>query len=153
MTCLKNIFLIFLVCITTNSFAQSYDEISIDSLEIWIEQRVENSKNGVQEIVKMPFVVRSLAWGCVCPEYYIGVSPNTLEGPWISPVLPKEFPTSDENGHSLVVIGRFTGKMITLELDSHFHEESNDYVLPEFQIISWNLNNEGYDVQVPKVVQ
>ena len=101
----------------------------------------------------MPFVVRSLGWGCMCPDYYIGVSPNTQEGPWISVIAPDDFPVSDTKGYSLIVTGVFTGDSV----EEDFRNEDGEpeewlYKMPEFKIHNWKENRMDYDVPAPKVI-
>jgi len=118
-----------------------------------MDQRVENAKKGIKEKVKMPMVVRSMGWGCECPAHYIGVSAGTNDGPWISAVTPKKFPTMDESGHSLVVVGYFTGKVIEQDMRNADGEpEEWLYKTPEFQVLSWEENKKDYEVDVPKVI-
>ena len=137
-----------------NVFTQDITyENCIDTLDNWIEKRVENAKNGKKEFVEMPFVVRSFGWGCECPEHYIGISPYTQEGPWISPLAPKNFPKIDTAGYSLIVKGYFTGKMIEEDLrDSEGMPEEWLYKMPEFKIKSWQINEEGYNAGPPKII-
>lgn len=135
-----------------NLHGQTYMD-KADSVKTWMDQRVENAKKGINEKVKMPMVVRSTGWGCECPVHYIGVSSTTNDGPWISAVAPKKFPTMDETGHSLVAVGYFTGKIIEQDMRGPNGEpEEWLYKTPEFKIISFEENKKDYDVDAPKVI-
>lgn len=136
--------------ITYQQFADSLQ----GDFETWVTERVENAKKGIVEKIEMPMVVRTRAWGCRCPDNYMGVGVNTKEGPWIFPVSTKKLPTPDENGHSLVVVGHFTGKIIDLDLREG-EEEPDEwfYHLPEFKITSWKKNTRDYEVDAPKIIK
>jgi hypothetical protein len=124
------------------------------SAQAWMDLRVKNAKHGIKENVEMPFVVRSTGWGCICPDYYIGISPLVAEGPWVFPITPDGFPVSDSIGHGLVVTGFFTGKITELDLRSNKDDpEEWLFKLPEFKIISWKGNNQGYNVHSPWVIK
>jgi hypothetical protein len=125
-----------------------------DSVKIWMDKRVENAVNGIKEKVEMPFVVRSTGWGCRCPDSYIGVSPSVGDGPWVSPVKPKKFPSVDSVGHSLIVQGYFTGKWVTEDLRNEDGEpEEWLYKMPEFKITAWRKNKLEYDVPAPFILK
>lgn len=130
----------------------TYDEF-VDSLQHWIDIRVTNAAEGIEEHVEMPFVVRSLGWGCMCPDHYLGVSPFVQEGPFIHPLVPDNFPVSDHDGHSLIVRGYFTGRHV----DEDFRDENGEpeewlYTLPEFKIESWEKNDQEYEVAAPFIL-
>ena len=142
-----------LLYITCLSQKHSYSDC-VDTLQLWLEKRIQNAQNDKNEIIKMPFVVRTLGWGCRCPEHYIGVSTNTHEGPWIAPVAPDNFPKPDTIGYSLIVTGYFTGKIIELDLRNHNGEPDEWlYKIPEFKISDWELNTAGYGVHPPKKIE
>jgi len=90
----------------------------------WVAERIENANKGIKEIVKMPLVVRFTGWGCLCPDYYMGISPFTQEGPWIEPIASKKFPSTSFDGHSLIVKGYFTGKMIPIDFNPYYALEN-----------------------------
>jgi len=142
---MKNLILTIVCLFSLNLvFGQS----DSDSLQKWVDLRVENAKLGKNEKVKMVMAVRTLGWGCRCPDHFIGISPNTQEGPFISPVLPNNLPLSDTIGYSLIVEGYFTGKIIDLDLRSSEDEpEEWFYHLPEFTITKWKMNKKGYDAK------
>jgi hypothetical protein len=153
---MKHAWLALLFCLF---FSQVADAQSVyfadygDSLQIWLNLRVENARKGLKETVEMPLVVRSTGWGCMCPDHYIGVSPLTQEGPWISPIVPEKFPVSDSMGYSLVVKGFFTGKMKKIDLRNEAGEPADWlYTVPLFKITSWKNNSEEYSVDAPKVI-
>jgi hypothetical protein len=161
---MKRIFipLFFLLCIDI-SFAQTdsslhpltYMEMALgDSVKKWLDIRVANAKNGIKETVQVPFVVRTLAWGCMCPDNYIGVSPNLGDGPWVFPLASKKFPKSDTIGYSLIVTGYFTGRMKTIDLRNKEGEPPEWlYVIPEFKVLSWVENKKEYDVEAPHLIK
>ncbi len=132
---------------------QTYEDVA-DSVQYWMEERVANATEGIHEVVEMPFVVRSLGWGCLCPDHYIGVSPFTQEGPFIHPVSPANFPVSDRDGHSLVVTGFFTGKWVEEDYrDENGEPEEWLYKLPEFKILSWRRNEMDYEIFPPRIIE
>jgi hypothetical protein len=117
-----------------------------DSVQNWVDARVENAKAGKKEKVKMVMAVRTLAWGCKCPDHYMGVSSNNQEGPFISPTYPNSLPLSDTIGYSLIVEGYFTGNIIDQDMrDSEDEPEEWFYHLQEFTITKWTKNKKGYD--------
>lgn len=155
----KNLFIIFLFFIIggyTHVYSQITYNTFADSLQGdfkgWVEQRVENAKNGIKEKIEMPLVVRTLAWGCRCPDNYIGVGVNTQEGPWIFPITKKPLPKPDQKGYSLIVTGYFTGEMKNIDLRQNSEEPDEwNYTIPVFQITGWVKNTKGYDTPAPTV--
>jgi len=150
----KFVILIFALLAKSLGFGQApvYEDAA-DTLDNWIEQRITSAQLGIKEKVEMPFVVRTLGWGCMCPDYFIGVSPNVQEGPWISPIVPRKFPVSDTVGYSLIVTGHFTGKWV--EIDLRNGEEEPDewlYTVPEFKIRRWKANEVDYSVFPPRII-
>jgi len=103
----------------------------------WFDQRVVNAKKGKKEIIEMPLVVRSRGWSCDCPLYYMGDSPLSSTGFWISPVIPQtgKFPQSDSLGHVLWVKGFFTGR--TTKESYGDPMDSIIYICPVFKIKTW----------------
>ena len=92
----------------------------------------------------MPLVVRSWGWGCDCPLYYMGDSPLSTTGFWVSPIIPSTgaFPHSDSLGHVLWVRGFFTGKTVKEE----YYDDSEDstfYKCRVFKIKSWKEESTG----------
>jgi hypothetical protein len=155
MNAIKLLILATFLFSTSPIFAQNETYFDgIDSLNSWMDQRMENAKKGIVEKVEMPFAVRTLGWGCMCPDSYIGVSPNVGEGPWVEPIAPNDFPTSDTLGYSLVVTGYFTGKIIEIDLRNEEGEpEEWLYKVPEFKVISWTENTKGYDIHPPRILK
>ena len=133
--------------------AQStFDEFG-DSTRTWLEERVSNAQQFIHEHVEVPFVVRSTGWGCMCPDYFIGINPGMQEGPFIGAVPSTGFPTVDSTGASLIVVGYFTGKIVDIDLrNEDLEPEEWLYHVPEFMIISWRKNELGYDAIAPHVV-
>lgn len=110
----------------------------------WVKARKEDKR-----LVQLPLVVRSGGWGCDCPETYIGVHTNYNEGfPWLKIITKADFPKMNEKGHSLIAKGNFTGNI--LEEKSNPDEET--YTLYEFEVISWEENTKGEDVNKPMIV-
>lgn len=145
--------LLLLLIINGSLFAQNFFEAQ-PTLDIWVNKRVLNAQMGIHEIVEFPIAVRTKAWGCRCPFHYIGIGVNTVEGPWISPIAPKDFPVSDEHGYSLIVKGFFTGKQLINDYRKKADEPKDwVYTLPEFKILSWRKNDLEYDVSPPKVLK
>lgn len=101
--------------------------------------------------VEIPLAVR----GCRCPEHYPGVGTTVKKAPflWLKNVS-KDFPPSDETGHSLIVAGHFTGKTKTPDLrtGSDGPHEWN-YRLPVFEIGRRKENTPGYDVPAPHAIK
>lgn len=138
--------ILFFLLIFLSSFSFVFGQPDSDSVQKWVDLRVENAKAGKKENVKMVMAVRTLAWGCRCPDYYMGVSPNNQEGPFIFPVTQYDFPTSDTIGYSIIVEGYFSGKIIDLDLrESEDEPEEWFYHIPEFIITKWKNNKKGYD--------
>lgn len=152
---IKKILLIYIFASVTSSSIWSqitYTEFA-DSISTWVNNRVENSKNGLVEKVEIPFVVRTLAWGCICPDNYMGVYPNTQEGPWIYPVYSKKLPSPNQNGYSFIATGYFTGTIKELDLRSNESDpEEWLYKVPEFKIISLRKNKNGEGTLAPKII-
>lgn len=125
----------------------------VDSLDAWVQTRVEKADSGIKEMIEMPVAVRSTAWGCECPDYYIGVGTNVKEGPWIYPSGAVHLPPTSRTGVALWVKGYFTGKIITVDFHSSFPELNEMvYQVPEFVVVSFKMNRKGYDVPFPYIV-
>jgi|GEM_PF-2501336 len=145
--------ILVLIKVAASAQSQTYEEFG-DSIQNWLEQRISNANKGIKEKVEMPFAVRTLGWGCMCPDNYIGISPNVQEGPWIAPKAPKNFPVSDTIGYSLIVTGYFTGKWKEKDFRNKDGEPQEWlYKMPEFNIISWRENKLGYETPPPKVIK
>jgi hypothetical protein len=142
------ILLAFCLLLPDPAKAQTYDDV-VDNLNEWLKDRVERH----DERLEFPLCVRSQAWGCVCPDAYMGISPNTQEGPWIFVLASEDFPVVDEEGHSLIVVGRFTGEY-KVQGSSEEEEEfgGSFYTMPIFELESWRINDLGYDVPAPKIL-
>ncbi len=144
--------IIFLNLFGNHLNAQVYEDC-VDTLQTWVDKRVENAKKGKKEVIEMPMVVRSTGWGCLCPTHYIGISPYTHEGPWIHIKASKKFPKMDQNGHSLIVTGYFTGKMVKEDFrDENGEPEEWLYTIPEFKIKSWRINSQSYEARPPRII-
>jgi hypothetical protein len=125
-----------------------------DSVQAWVDARVERAAAGQAEQVEMPLCVRSLGWGCQCPDAYIGASPSTQEGPWIWVEARRRFPKVNATGHSLIVTGSFTGQWKTQDLRNADGEpEEWLYTMPVFKVTSWRKNPSYDQTPAPKVLQ
>ncbi|MFN8395467.1 MAG: hypothetical protein U0176_12555 [Bacteroidia bacterium] len=132
--------------------SQSYVDFA-DSVQAWVDARVDAANAGKSERVVMPVAVRSLGWGCECPDAYLGESPGVHEGPWIWVVSKRRFPEVDRLGHSLIVTGRFTGDMQQLDLRNDDGEpEEWLYVMPVFRAEKWKPNKNVGEAAAPKVI-
>jgi hypothetical protein len=146
-------FLLAFVIIQAKAQIITYSDMAqADSVDSWLDQRVENAKNGQHEKVEMPFVVRCTGWGCACPDYYIGVAPSVQDGPFISAKAPEGFPDVDSKGYSLIVTGYFTGKIVKVDLRGKYGPEEELYHIPQFKVLSWKENTLDYDVPAPHVI-
>lgn len=131
------------------SFAQEkYEDMEPEKLKEWLDDRVENAKSGLNETVEIPFIIRSLGWGCDCPYYFLGSSVGTLDGFWLSPVSTNKLPKISKLGHRLVVTGHFTGKLITQEFEYGETVEN----MPEFEIKEIKFLKPNEDAPAPKIV-
>jgi hypothetical protein len=147
--------LVFLLLISINFNALSAQEIDYaEDPKAWVELRIENAQKGKKELIETPFAVRSRAWGCKCPDYYLGESTNVAEGPWVQPLHPEKLPPKNEEGHALIVQGYFTGRIITIDLRNENKEPKEWlYQVPEFKIISWHYNEEDWQGLIPKILK
>ena len=124
-----------------------------DSISFWVQTRVDRAAAGNPEKIQMPLAVRSLGWGCRCPDYYIGVNSNVQEGPFIQIVGAMSFPTPDQNGTALIVTGYFTGKWVEIDLrDEGGEPEEWLYRVPEFKVESWKINENPEETEAPKIL-
>ncbi len=132
--------------------AQTYLEFG-DSVQIWLDERLAQAHAHHRERVQMPLSVRSAAWGCKCPDSYIGESPNTQEGPWIFVLAPAGFPKVDSAGHALIVEGYFTGKFKTQDLRNPDGNPAEWlYRIPRFRVKSWRDNPSYGEALPPRVL-
>jgi hypothetical protein len=152
--------IVILLCVCgTRARSQNYYEwmLSTDTTSThWVQQRVKNALNASPEVVSFPMVVRSLGWGCRCPEYYMGVSPNVAEGPWIAAFKSKgkPLPQMSEFGSSLIVKGYFTGVYKEIDLRNEDGEpEEWLYIVPEFKVLSYKINKMPDDGPAPAIVK
>lgn len=97
----------------------------------WFELRAANANAGKPEIVRVPFVTRSLGWGCTCPMHYIGLSPDTGAGSaWLEPLHAPQSKLL-EPGTLAVAEGMFTGKTRRFQGD----DPDNPYVVYDFEVL------------------
>lgn len=148
------LFFIFTTCALHFLQAQrSYEDIPGDSIQLWTDERVDHSLKGNRETVQIPFVIRSLGWGCMCPMHFMGSNVGTHDGPWLSPVFPKDFPETDEAGKTFVVTGYFTGEWATEDYrDENGEPEEWLYKIPIFVITQWQVNDQE-NIPAPKILE
>lgn len=128
---------LLLLVLTLAAHAQKGPEAFGDELGAWLEQRVAAGKAGKREIVRVPFVHRSMGWGCDCPDFFVGTSPDTVssEKAWVfaSPAAGVELP---EAGKVAVAEGYFTGATYLEEHDrGGASDAENSYSLWTFRIL------------------
>lgn len=147
------LFILFLFCSVTSTKAQTTFDQFGDSLQSWVDQRVHKARKNRTETVIMPLAVRSTGWGCMCPDYYIGVSPGTQEGPFLNIVCDDPtFPLSDSLGYSLIVHGYFDGTIVIQDYrDETGEPEGWLYKTPQFVVTSWEMNTLDYTVSAPVI--
>ena len=120
----------------------------------WIEERARRARNGRRELVRIPLVRRSNGWGCLCPEYYIGLSTGTTGGgTWLEPRFSRPAQRPSQN---MIVFaeGYFTGKRLRRDLRTSAGEpEEWLYQVWEFRVLRINLvppEHDIYDEDSPK---
>ena len=115
----------------------------------WMMERARRSRKGRPERVSFPLVRKSTGWGCICPDYYIGLSTATTGGStWIEPRFTR--PLSRPMRNMIVIAeGYFTGRRLTRDLrDSSGEPEEWIYKVWEFRVTRVRLlpeNHEFYD--------
>lgn len=105
----------------------------------WVQERIANAREGRREIVRLPVTLRSLGWGCRCPEAYVGVDPdgNVLGAGWLE--LDAEpgvtLPAQGREGAVALVEGWFTGETAKEDLrDEHGEPEEWLYTLDRLHV-------------------
>lgn len=100
-------------------------EASVDAEEIpVVERRLvtygELTRLGAPVVVRFPLVQQSAGWGCMCPSFYVGVSPDSHGGgdTWLDVRLDEgvELPEGGRLGRISIVEGVFTGQTEVLDL-------------------------------------
>ena len=135
------------ILFTTFTTAQTYEDMASE-LEYWVNKRVENAQNEIKETVVMPYVIRSLGWGCECPYYFIGTNPDMQDGIFIDPIAPRQMPYEpNQFGYRYIVKGYFTGI-----IKSKTYGEK-EYKLPQFRILEFEKNIKGSLADAPKVIK
>lgn len=120
----------------------------------WIAERARRSQTGRRERVRIPLVRRSDGWGCICPEYYIGLSTGTAGGEtWIEPRFDR--PSLRLRKNTVVLAeGYFTGRRPRRDLRSNREEpEEWIYRLWEFRVTRVRLlpnDHEFYNEEIPE---
>lgn len=119
----------------------------------WMMERARRSRKGRPERVSFPLVRKSAGWGCICPEYYIGLSTGTTGGStWVEPRFTRPLARPMRN---MVVIaeGYFTGRRLTRDMrNSSGEPEEWIYQVWEFRVTRVRLlpeSHEFYDEESP----
>ncbi len=53
---------------------------SAGEITAWIAERIARARAGTRDFVRLPLAEKSDGWGCVCPRYYAGGSPDAHQG-------------------------------------------------------------------------
>lgn len=119
----------------------------------WMAERARRARNGRPERVSFPLVRKSLGWGCICPDYYIGLSTATTGGStWVEPRFTRPLARPSRN---VIVIaeGYFTGRRLTRDLRNGAGEPDEwIYQVWEFRVTRVRLlpeSHEFYDEDSP----
>jgi hypothetical protein len=120
----------------------------------WIAERARRSRTGRRERVRIPLVHRSDGWGCICPEYYIGLSTGTTgTETWIEPRFERRSLRLRKNTIVLAE-GYFTGTRPRRDLRSSREEpEEWIYRLWEFHVTRVRKlpdNHDFYNEEAPE---
>ena len=119
-----------------------------------MEERTRRARLGRPERVRFPFVRLSDGWGCICPEYYVGLS-TANAGPqlWIEPRFARTTLRFPKNTIVLAE-GYFTGRRPRRDLRSRPEEPKElIYTHWEFRVTRVQLisdNHDFYDETSPK---
>ncbi len=119
----------------------------------WVEERTRRARLGRPERVRFPLVRRSDGWGCICPEYYLGLS-TVNAGPqlWIEPRFARSALRFPKNTIVLAE-GYFTGRRPRRDLRSSPDEpEEMIYKLWKFSVTRVQRvpdNHDFYDETSP----
>ena len=112
----------------------------------WMAERARRSRRGRPERVSFPLVRKSTGWGCICPDYYIGLSTATTGGDtWVEPRFTRPLARPSRN---VIVIaeGYFTGRRLTRDLrNSSGEPEEWLYKVWEFRVTRVRLLPEGHE--------
>lgn len=105
------------------------------AVKSWMEERARRARLGRRELVRFPLVRRSNGWGCICPEYYIGLSTGTTGGgTWIEPRFLRRAQRPSSN-MIILAEGYFTGRRLRRDLRTSREEpEEWIYQLYEFRV-------------------
>jgi hypothetical protein len=112
----------------------------------WMAERARRSRAGRPERVRIPLARKSTGWGCICPDYYVGLSTATTGGStWVEPRFTR--PTARPSRNVIVVaFGYFTGGRVTRDLrNSSGEPEEWIYQLWEFRVTRVRLLPEGHE--------
>lgn len=134
--------------------AQASIYVESEGVESWVRERVRRARSGRRELVRLPLVRRSDGWGCICPYYYIGLSPANA-GPelWIEPRFAREAQRPSKN-MIVQAEGYFTGRRVRRDMRTGPEgPEEWIYSLWEFRVQRIRLlpeNHDYYDEAAPE---
>lgn len=126
--------------------------VDIEDVDPWHAAQVANAKTGKRAIVRIPLVRRSVGWGCVCPNWYVGDNPVSYGGEaWIQPTFaPAVADLGDEPGRLgfvAMVEGYYTGKTEKFVWRSG-KEVLRTYKIAEFHVLRRSKMADDDDFQV-----
>jgi len=133
---------------TPSAVAQGVGPNADNSPEVarWMMERARRARTGRPERVSFPLVRKSAGWGCICPEYYIGLSTGTTGGSaWVEPRFTRPLARPRRN---MIVLaeGYFTGRRLTRDLrDGSGEPEEWIYKVWEFRVTRVRLLPEGHE--------
>ncbi len=113
----------------------------------WIAARAKAAASGAPELVRVPLSFRSLGWGCVCPDVFIGTSPHSHDGgdTWVKVLAAPglTLPGMTREGAVLVAEAIFTGKRVKLDLRGKDGPKEHLYQIWELKVLRTKTFREG----------
>ncbi|MFT5681642.1 MAG: microsomal dipeptidase-like Zn-dependent dipeptidase [Myxococcota bacterium] len=108
----------------------------VDLQEAWVDAQVSSTAQ-----VRLPITLRSMGWGCACPDAFVGTSPNMFTtGPWLNLTYAADLtpPESPTEGLIIVAEGHFTNAITLLDLQPE-GEVIPEWVYPlqGFEVTAW----------------
>lgn len=114
--------------------AQSGPYAEGPDIERWITERARRARIGRREKVRLPLVRRSDGWGCVCPEYYVGLNTaNAGGGMWLEPRFARRTLRLRKNTVVLAE-GYFTGRRLRRDLRTH-RDEPEELIYEQWEFL------------------
>jgi hypothetical protein len=131
------------------AFSKPAKPVDFDQLQPWHAARIAEAGQGTRAIVRIPLVHRSIGWGCVCPNWYVGEGTDTNgAGAWIKPSFSKAaagLPGKvGDDGIQVVAEGYYTGKTETSAWKSD-GVVRDTYKMAGFHVLRWRMQREGED--------